>query len=131
MLEAEGQPPGCGLDSEHRGAVNSRCTNESAYERANAEEGDDETFTDGREGTCVDIRAITALGETLEEVWHEEDIGDLARVILERRVSAWDDSTSKARRTPKMNPPIEARTASIMAIHPIGRPSLHARRPCQ
>ena len=109
-----------------------RSTEERADKCADTEQGDDEAFAD--DGECAggrDLR-VGAGGETEEEVLHENDVRDLAGIILTMFQNAGPMSVLARRciqekreeRTPKMNPPIEASTASMMAIQPMGRPSL-------
>ena len=109
-----------------------RGTEERADKCADTEQGDDEAFAD--DGECAGGRdlGVGAGGETQEEVLHENNVRDLAGIILVicQNVGQMNVLVRQCMqrkhgiRTPKMNPPIEASTASMMAIQPIGSPSL-------
>ena len=90
-----------------RGGGCLRGTDEGADEGADGEEGDDEALAHDAEFAGGEVARGMALGEAEDKVVHEQDVGDLARVILVHTHVAsvgvvWGSSLWNIR-TPKMN----------------------------
>ena len=64
--------------------MSSPCANECTNEGTDTKQGDDKTCPDVGEVTCRGNCPVSALAETLKEVVHQQDIGNLAGIILER-----------------------------------------------
>ena len=67
---------------ERRSRSNLPCAEKSTDQRTDGQECDDEAFTTDRKVAGADVGTVFALGETLEKVVHEEDIGDLSGIVL-------------------------------------------------